>query len=72
MAEAQTKLNTPALGKSFQAFVPSFSLETEFIASLFQINSVQDKSTHCKMLQGQQVKNILKIKYRHFCISVNF
>lgn len=36
------------MGKSFKAFVPSFSLENEFIASLFQINSVQGKSLTAK------------------------
>lgn len=78
MAEAWTELNTLTLGKSFNAFMPSFSLKNEFIASLFQRNCVQDKSTDGKMLQGTvmarttRVKSILKIKYRNCCVSVDF
>ena len=56
------------LGKSFNAFMPSFSLKNDFIASLFQRNCVEGKSAHCGMLQGAvvarttQVKSVLKIK----------
>lgn len=78
VAEAWTELNTLTLGKSFNAFMPSFRLKDGFIASPFQRNHVQDKSTRCKMLQGavmtrtKRMKSSFKIKPRNCCMSVVF